>query len=119
MHHDKSINYLEFASKDLDKTKAFFQAVFDWVFTDYGPEYTAFKTTSMEGGFYAADLSSTTANGACLVVFYARSLSTLQQAIVSAGGHISQETFSFPGGYRFHFSDPTGNEFAVWSEQQA
>ncbi|RKF15611.1 VOC family protein [Alginatibacterium sediminis] len=119
MHQDKSINYLEFASKDLDKTKAFFHTVFNWIFTDYGPEYTAFKSTTMEGGFYAAEVSSTTATGACLVVFYAKSLLETQQAIVTAGGIISQEIFSFPGGFRFHFIDPTGNEFAVWSEQQA
>lgn len=55
------------------------------------------------------------AKGALLVI-YAGDLSALQDRIVAAGGRISKEIFSFPGGRRFHFTDPDGNELAVWSD---
>jgi predicted enzyme related to lactoylglutathione lyase len=60
--HEK-LNYIEFPSKRLDRTKAFFETVFDWHFTDYGPDYTAFSNAGLEGGFFKSELSSTTNNG--------------------------------------------------------
>jgi len=65
--HDK-INYLEFPSRDIQKTKAFFSAVFDWTFTDYGSEYTAFANAGIDGGFFLSEQASTTGNGGALVV---------------------------------------------------
>lgn len=114
--HDK-INYLEFPSRDIQKTKAFFSAVFDWTFTDYGSEYTAFANAGIDGGFFLSEQASTTDNGGALVVFFSDSLAQTQAAIEAAGGAVTRPIFSFPGGRRFHFIDPNGNEYAVWSNQ--
>lgn len=118
MEHEK-INYLELPAKDIDKNKTFFSNVFQWQFTDYGPEYTAFsaKEAGLDGGFYLADVSSSTANGAVLIVFYSASLQDTENKIEQHGGEITKPTFSFPGGQRFHFTDPCGNEYAVWSDK--
>ncbi|MDF1808679.1 MAG: VOC family protein [Phycisphaerales bacterium] len=112
----KSINYLEFAAKSIESTKAFFMTVFDWSFEDYGPDYTAFSTDGMDGGFFNSEKSTKTSNGGALVVFYSENLEQTEQEIVKAGGKIVKQIFSFPGGRRFHFEEPSGNEFAVWSD---
>lgn len=113
---DLAINYLEIPSTDLPATKAFFTTVFDWAFTDYGDQYSAFATPEMQGGFYHAETPSLTRTGGVLVVFYCQNLATCQQRIEQAGGNIVKPIFSFPGGQRFHFCEPGGSEFAVWSE---
>lgn len=113
---NKAINYLEVPSSDLPATKAFFTEVFDWQFTDYGDEYSAFDTPEMQGGFYHADTPSLTRTGGTLVVFYCEELALCQQQIEKAGGRIVKPIFAFPGGQRFHFCEPGGSEFAVWSE---
>ncbi|MDH5508316.1 MAG: VOC family protein [Anaerolineae bacterium] len=113
--HEK-INYVELPANDLAATKAFFQAVFGWSFVDYGPEYTAFADQGLDGGFYQSDLASSPQNGAALVVFYSDQLEATLAKIKKAGGVIVKPIFSFPGGRRFHFTEPSGNEFAVWSE---
>ena len=115
MNHEK-INYIEFPSNDLGKTKSFFAKVFDWKFMDYGPEYTAFSNAGIDGGFYKSDLVVSTKNGSVLVVLYSNELERTQSKITDAGGKIIKSIFSFPGGRRFHFSDPNGNEYAVWSD---
>lgn len=117
MNRHESINYLELPAKDLEKTKTFFSNVFGWSFVDYGEEYTAFKETTMEGGFYKSALCSDSSNkGAALIVFYSDDLEATEQKVLKHGGSISTSTFSFPGGKRFHFQDVNGNEFAVWME---
>ena len=115
--HEK-INYLEFPAFDLDACKEFFSKAFGWVFTDYGPEYTAFSSSEagLDGGFFKSELSVSTQTGSALIVFYSDKLEKTQAKIIESGGSIIQEIFSFPGGRRFHFVDPCGNEFAVWSE---
>jgi predicted enzyme related to lactoylglutathione lyase len=113
--HEK-INYLEFPARDIGATKEFFSKVFDWSFVDYGPEYSAFSNAGIEGGFYKSGLSASTVNGSALVVFYSGDLEQTQNKIMDAGGLIVKPVFEFPGGRRFHFSDPNGNEYAVWSE---
>jgi hypothetical protein len=112
--HEK-INYLELPARDIDATKRFFAAVFGWVFEDYGPDYVAFANAGIDGGFYRADLPMSTANGSALIVFYSDILEQTQAKIERHGGTISTAIFDFPGGRRFHFCDPNGNEFAVWS----
>ena len=116
MSHHEKIHYLEFPAHDLELNKKFFAKVFSWTFTDYGPEYTAFSNAGIEGGFFKADLHSSTQNGAALTVFYSDKLEKTQEKIITAGGTIVKEIFSFPGGRRFHFTDPCNNEFAVWTE---
>lgn len=113
--HEK-INYLEFPAKDIAKTKQFFSSVFGWTFEDFGPEYTAFSNQGLDGGFFKSDLSTSTKNGSALVVFFSNNLEETLAKIEAAGGGIIKPIFSFPGGRRFHFSDPNGNEYAVWAE---
>ena len=113
--HEK-IDYLEFPAKDLAITKTFFTMVFGWSFTDYGAEYTAFDNAGIDGGFYQSDQSISTDSGSALVVFYSNNLRETQDKIERAGGSVLKAIFEFPGGQRFHFADPNGNEFAVWSD---
>ncbi|NOY83856.1 MAG: VOC family protein [Nitrospirae bacterium] len=113
--HEK-INYLEFPARDIEKTKTFFTAVFKWSFVDYGPEYSAFSNAGIDGGFFKSGQSISTETGSALVIFYSKNLEETQVKIKTAGGSIIKEIFSFPGGRRFHFSDPNGNEYAVWSD---
>ncbi len=116
--HEK-INYIEFPSKDIAVTKAFFKEAFGWSFVDYDPDYTAFSNAGMDGGFYKSELSVSTQSGSALVVFFSKNLEQTQAKIQTAGGDIAKPIFSFPGGRRFHFNDPNGNEYAVWSEKNA
>ncbi|PKH04434.1 glyoxalase [Psychromonas sp. MB-3u-54] len=109
-------HYIELPAKNLQQTKDFFSAVFNWSFIDYGPEYTAFSDPSLNGGFFQSELSSNTASGAALLVFYSVNIKATLQKIEKNGGVINRPIFKFPGGYRFHFIEPSGNEFAVWSE---
>ncbi len=113
--HEK-INSVELHAKDLEATKAFFQAVFGWSFVDYGPEYTSFENQGLDGGFFKSDLASSPQNGAALVIFYSNQLEATLAKVEKAGGSIVRPIFSFPGGRRFLFTEPSGNEFAVWSE---
>ncbi|KPJ78229.1 MAG: glyoxalase [Deltaproteobacteria bacterium SG8_13] len=112
--HEK-INYVEFPSTDIGATKAFFSAVFGWTFTDYGPEYSAFTNEGIDGGIYKSGLQMSTDSGSALIVFYSDDLERTQAKIEKAGGSIIKPIFSFPGGRRFHFADPNGNEYAVWT----
>jgi len=89
---------------------------FGWSFQDFGPEYSAFSNQGMDGGFFKSELSSSTDNGAALIVFYSQDIEASQSKIEKANGVIVKTIFSFPGGRRFHFKEPSGNEFAVWSE---
>ncbi|MCT4645716.1 MAG: hypothetical protein N4A74_12075 [Carboxylicivirga sp.] len=108
------INYIEFKAKDLEKVKDFYSKSFNWTFTDYGPDYTAFSESGLEGGFEQSDTEIS--NGA-LVVLYHENLELIMNRIIEWNGKISKDIFSFPGGRRFHFIDPAGNELAVWSDK--
>lgn len=114
--HEK-INYVEFPAKDLIATKLFFEKVFNWSFVDYGPEYTAFSNQGLDGGFFKSELSTSSEKGSALIVFYSETLEKTQLKIEQAKGEIIKPIFSFPGGKRFHFIDPSDNEFAVWSDK--
>ena len=112
-HH--SINYIELPAQDFDKIKNFFIRVFDWSFEDYGPDYMAIHNAGLDGGFYKSKSISLTETGAALVVLYSENLEETRLLIIKAGGKVIKEIFDFPGGRRFHFTDPHGNELAVWS----
>ena len=118
MQQHEKLNYVEFPARDLAATRAFFIAAFGWEFEEFGPDYCAFAGQGLDGGFYRSELYSDTRNGSALLVFYSDDLETTQAGIEQAGGHIEKPIFEFPGGRRFHFSEPSGNEFAVWSPLQ-
>jgi len=113
-HH--KINYVEIPTRDISVSKKFFAEVFDWRFTDYGPEYASIDNASLDGGFFSSEKMVSTKNGSVLVVLYSDDLEQTSEKVIAQGGHILQAIFNFPGGRRFHFSDPTGNEYAVWSK---
>jgi len=117
MSNHEKINYVEFPAKNIDLVKKFFTRVFSWTFVDYGPDYCAFENAGLSGGFYKSDLVSETKDGSALIVFYSEELEATQNKIEKNGGNIEQAIFDFPGGRRFHFSDPNGNEYAVWSDK--
>ncbi len=119
MNEHEKINYVEFPSKDLAVTKKFFSEVFGWVFEDFGPEYTAIHNAGLDGGFFKSDQAASTENGSVLIVIYSKDLEATQAKIEASGGNIIKPIFSFPGGRRFHFSEPNGNEYAVWSDLNA
>lgn len=116
MNKNGSINYVEFPSRDLEASIQFFSEAFGWSFVDYGSDYAAIADAGLDGGFYRSDKISRTDNGSVLVVLYYADLDEAVSKVKSAGGEIVKDIFSFPGGRRFHFSDPSGNEYAIWSE---
>jgi len=111
---DRRIDYIEFRATDLAAIKSFYGEAFGWKFTDYGPDYTSFEDGRLTGGFHAADKVE---KGGVLVVLFAVDLEATESRVRAAGGTIVKEIFSFPGGRRFHFADPSGNELAVWSDR--
>lgn len=114
MATNNHINYIEFKAKDLGAIKQFYTTVFGWEFTDYGPSYISFddKKSGIAGGF---ELSDGPIVNSALIVIYHDQLEIVQDKIESAGGTINIPIFSFPGGKRFQFIDPSGNELAVWT----
>lgn len=111
--NDRRIDYIEFPATDIEKTKQFYNTVFGWNFEDYGPDYISFFDGRIAGGFTTEAKIS---GAGVLVVLYASSLNDLENRVKTAGGRIVKEQFDFPGGRRFHFSDPNGNVLAIWSE---
>ena len=113
MHTHHAIDYIEFPVLDIQAAKRFYTAAFGWAFTDYGPGYAGIRGGDGEvGGLRETEEVKT---GGPLVVLYSTDLEASVQAVRSAGGRIVQDPFPFPGGRRFHFLDPSGNEVAVWS----
>ena len=110
--HDQ-IQYIEFLSRDLAKVKEFYGKAFGWNFTDYGETYTAFEGKYVDGGFEIGN----PVNGSILIILYSDNLFETKNKVVEAGGLIRQDIFPFPGGKRFCFTDPDGNELAVWSNK--
>ncbi|PTT84315.1 glyoxalase family protein, partial [Pseudomonas sp. HMWF010] len=88
------IDYLEFAAVDLPALKQFYQQVFGWHFTDYGPHYSSFTDGRITGGF----TTDVAVGDGPLVVIYATDLQAVCTQVAAAGGQITQAIFSFPGG---------------------
>jgi predicted enzyme related to lactoylglutathione lyase len=112
VHH--AIDYIEITVKDVAEAKRFYGAAFGWTFNDYGPDYAGIKGDGREvGGLSKGNVRA----GGPLVVLYSRALDDTLAGVKKAGGRILKAPFEFPGGRRFHFGDPSGNELAVWSEK--
>jgi uncharacterized protein len=114
MSNDKRIDYVEFPATDIAATKRFYTEAFGWKFTDYGPDYTSFEDGRLTGGFFKAPAAGA---GSPLIVIFATDLAAAEARVTGAGGKVIKPAFSFPGGRRFHFADPSGNELAVWSDR--
>lgn len=119
MSRHETINYVEFPSLDLGASKRFFAEAFGWSFLDYGPDYAAFSDAGLDGGFFRAAVAGRTERGSALVVLYSDALEATLSKVEAAGGEIVKPVFAFPGGRRFHFVEPGGNELAVWGEAAA
>ena len=116
-HQNCSMDYIEFPATDIEATKHFYHHVFGWDFKDWGPDYVSFHDGRMGGGFTTeAQVATGGKTTGALVVLYAANLQETYNKVKGAGGRVVRETFEFPGGRRFHFADPNGNELAVWSE---
>jgi len=116
-HQHHCMDYIEFPATNVEATKRFYHDAFGWDFKDWGPEYTSFHDGRIAGGFNTdANVASGSKTTGVLVVLYTKNLDDTYKKVKSAGGRIVRETFEFPGGRRFHFADPNGNELAVWSE---
>jgi predicted enzyme related to lactoylglutathione lyase len=116
MDRHEKIDYVEFSVSDMPTTKAFFTTVFGWSFTDYGPDYCDSPDGGIMIGFFKGDLQSAQKTGGALVTFFSNDLEATLSKVKSAGGTIIKPIFDFPGGRRFQFTEPSGNEFAVWSD---
>ena len=112
-HH--SLDYVEFTVRDLARAKRFYADAFGWAFTDYGPTYAGIQGDGREvGGMEQTDAPR--ARGGALPILYSTDLEASLAAVEASGGTVTEAPFAFPGGRRFHFLDPSGNELAVWTE---
>jgi uncharacterized protein len=109
-HH--SIDYVEFSAENLAVVQTFYGKTFGWEFTDYGPDYTCPTNAGLDGGFFTSPEPVKP-----LVILYSSNLEASLQSVTANGGKITRNIFDFPGGRRFHFTDPAGNELAVWSDK--
>ncbi len=108
------IDYIEIMVRDVAKAKRFYGTAFGWTFEDFGPDYASFKDGGIGGGFNGTEAPHP---GGPLVILYTSALEATRDRVASAGGRIVREIFEFPGGRRFHFADPDGNELAAWSDR--
>ena len=120
-HRHHAIDYVEISVTDVEQAKRFYGSAFGWEFNDYGPEYAGIKSP--------ADASAPEAGGLCLaadvraggpfVLLFSTDLDASVAAVEAAGGRVVAGPYDFPGGRRFHFHDPSGNELGVWAEAGA
>ncbi|MBB2924819.1 VOC family protein [Cellulomonas cellasea] len=118
IHH--SIDYVELPTTDLAAAREFYGAAFGWQFTAYGDGYAGIRTTAEDGSDEAGGLtlaeSSAITRGGPFVLLYTADLDATLDAVTRAGGTVVEGPYAFPGGRRFHFLDPSGNELGAWSE---
>ena len=112
-HHH--FNYIELPATDLSAMKSFYGSVFDWTFVDWGDTYVAIHGAGVEGGFDGDSGQRQPSDQGTLVILYSNDLLASEKAVLDAGGIISVPAFDFPGGRRFQFTDPSGNELGVWT----
>lgn len=113
-HHH--FNYVELPATDITAMKVFYAEAFGWSYQDYGPAYAAIIGAGVDGGLDGNAGARKPSDQGALVVLYSDDIDSSEQAVRNAGGTISVPQFDFPGGRRFHFKDPSGNELAVWTK---
>ena len=107
-HTHHTIDYIELAAPDVAAAKAFYSAAFGWTFNDYGPEYAGIRNPDGDD-----EVGGLTAGGV-LVLVYSEDLDASVRAVEEAGGTVTRPPYDYPGGRRFHFTDPAGNELGVY-----
>lgn len=113
--HHHAIDYIELGVTDLAAAKSFYEAAFGWRFVDYGPDYAGIAAPDGDGEIGGLDPRSEPGRGGALVLLYSDDLDASAAAVRDAGGEVVQGPYAFPGGRRFHFTDPSGNELGVWA----
>jgi predicted enzyme related to lactoylglutathione lyase len=116
-HRHHALDYVEINVTDLDEAKTFYQAAFGWAFTDYGPSYAGIRSPDGQGEVGGLNATTPPVRGGVLVLLYSEDLEATVGAVTAAGGQVVDGPYDFPGGRRLHFTDPSGNELGVWSEQ--
>lgn len=112
-HHH--ISYVEIPAPDLDAATAFYGSAFGWSFNDYGGAYAGIVAPGGEGEVGGLNPQGTPSRGDLLVLLFSEDLAATQAAVEAAGGDVVQGPYPYPGGHRFHFTDPAGNELAVYA----
>jgi predicted enzyme related to lactoylglutathione lyase len=116
MKEDGRIDYVELPAAsvvELAAAKAFYAKAFGWSYQDWGKDYVDTKDSGVSSGINAdADHKP----AAPLPVIHVADLDAVRTGVAAGGGVITRDIFTFPGGRRFHFKDPAGNELAAWSE---
>lgn len=115
MRTENRIDYVEIPVTDMAKAREFFSAMFGWKFQEWGADYMSFNDGHLAGGFRRAEEPPSAES--VLLVFYSPDLERDVERVTELGATISADIFPFPGGRRFHFVDPTGNQYAIWSER--
>ena len=114
VHH--AIDYVELnVGGAMEATRAFYERAFGWQFNDYGPDYAGIRWTSGDGEVGGLNATREPSRGGVLVLLYSDDLDATVAAVTAAGGEVTEGPYEFPGGRRFHFIDPSGNELGVWS----
>jgi len=114
MQAENRIDYIEIPVTDPARARDFFAELMGWEFQDWGPDYISFRDGRLNGGFRRSDAPP--APNGVLLVFFSKDLERDRARVIELGARISQDIFEFPGGRRFHFVDPLGNEYAIWGE---
>jgi len=108
-------NFIELPARDIGKSKAFYQSAFGWTLTEFGPTYACTMTGDVDVGLQA---NRAEASAAPLPVICVADLEAALAVVTKAGGRIVRPIFSFPGGRRFQFLDPSDNEIAVMTPSE-
>lgn len=116
-HH--AIDYVELGTTDLAASKAFFTQVFGWHLTDYGPEYAGIQAPDGDGEVGGIDATTAPRDGGPLVLLYSDDLGATLEAVVNGGGTVTVAPYAFPGGRRFHFTEPGGSTLGVWAAEKS
>ena len=107
------VDFFELPVVDLEVAKAFYARAFGWTFTDYGGHYSDIHGAGLSGGL--RPVAARPPRGGAMVILWSDDLEASERAVVGAGGEVV-ERHDFPGGRRFQFLDPSGNELAVWTK---
>ena len=107
-------DYVELPAPDLATTRAFYENAFGWTFNEYGPQYAGIRSPAGEGEVGGLDGTAGPDRHSPLVLLYSDELDASLEAVRASGGVVVQGPYEFPGGRRFHFTDPGGTELGVW-----
>jgi uncharacterized protein len=117
-HRHHTVDYIEIPVVDVAVAKEFYGSAFGWTFNDYGPDYAGIQDPARSGAEIGGLAKSDAVRvGGPLVLLFSDDLDASVEAVVAAGGNVVNGPYAFPGGRRFHFADPSGNELGVWAQQ--